>query len=84
MGLPRQLGCGGGTLDPLWLPSIVHLFIGGELKKCWDLGSGVRFGIRDPSLRKKAYFKIAFSQTVDRGEGWAGGQPAGHPGTTSG
>ena len=45
MGLPRQLGCGGGTLDPLWLPSIVHLFIGGELKKCWDLGSGVRFSV---------------------------------------
>ena len=51
------------------------------------LGFGIRgafFGTRDPSLRKKAYFKIAFSQTVDGGDGWAGGQPPGHPGTTSG
>ena len=50
MGLPRQLGCGGGTWDPLWLPSIVHLFIGGDLKKCWDLGSGARFSVSETPL----------------------------------
>ena len=45
MGLPRQLGCGGGTLDPLWLPSIVHLFIGGDLHNVgiWDQGCVFRY-----------------------------------------
>lgn len=53
MGLPRQLGCGGGTLDPLWLPSIVHLFSGGDDEKCWDLGSGVGFSVSETPVGER-------------------------------
>ena len=53
MGLPRQLGCGGGTWDPLWLPSIVHCFIGVDHKKCCDLGSGVGFSVSETPVGER-------------------------------
>ena len=53
MGLPRPLGCRGGSLEQLWPPSIVHLFIGGDLKKCWDLGSGVGFSVSETPVGER-------------------------------
>lgn len=53
MGLPRQLGCWGGTWDPLWLPSIVHRFIRVDHKKCCDLGSGVGFSVSETPVGER-------------------------------